>query len=593
MENIFSELNKSLVDFKKNSGQFLLLFISLDLLNGVIIIPFFRFITNYLLEVLALPFDSWRNILVITIKHTGPLLFFLLAFLVLFFILYLELTFLLLSVKAIKERQYKFSQILQLTFSVLKQFRMSTFFLFLAYFLLVMPFIILVFRTPLLAAIKLPQFILDYLTRSFWLGTFLFLFYVYLIVFGLRWVYALPLIIFKKEKTKQAIKESWRATAHSKWHFLAKKIALITLAAVLFNLFFAGLIYLLQTGVDLFPGKYAYVLAILNLLLLQIVNEITLCWSVTANLNLLLKNFSLPLASKIIYLPKKKPGKFLLFLAIIYLFLAGLANYVYLFNTPKLPLAISHRGVDNHNSVQNTVASLRKIHQEKPDLVEIDVHETKDHHFVVMHDENLAALTGVNREPSELTLREMMHLKAKEDGHEAYLASLKQYLKAAQHLHQRILIEIKTTPHDTKDFLPKFNREFGPEIIRNKDQVQSLDYHAVAKLHTLNPKLDVFYLEPYNFADPRSQASGYAMEYSTINMAFVWQAHLHHHPVYVWTVNDGHLMKKMMYEHVDGIITDRLALLKKKIREFRHEGNYANRIRNYVFVLPMKYDITA
>lgn len=592
MENILSVLNKNLADFKKNSWRYFSLLLGLDLLNGVIIIPFFRYVANYLLRALVLPFDSWRNIGIIITRHTGPLALFLLSFFILFLIFYLELVFLLLSLKAFQERKFNFPLLLSLTFRRLKGFRASTFFLFLAYFLLVMPFIDLAFRTPLLAAIKLPQFILDYLTRSFWLGTFLFLFYVYLIVLGIRWIYALPLTIFK-EKTGQAIKESWHATAHGKWHQLTKQITLITLIAILLNLAFAGLIYLLQTAIDLFPGKYAYAVAIFNLLLIQIVAEITLCWSVTANLNLLLKNLPLPAKGKIISLPKKKPAKSLLFLALIWLIMAGLFDSVYLFNTPKIPLAISHRGVDNHNSVQNTVAALTKINKEKPDLVEIDVHESKDHQFVVMHDENLAALTGVNREPSELTLREMTSLKAKEDGHRAHLASLKQYLKTAHHLHQKILIEIKTTPHDSKDFLSKFNREFGSKIIKNKDQIQSLNYHAVEELHALNSKLTVFYLEPYNFADPRGSANGYAMEYSTVNTFFVWQAHLGHHPVYVWTVNDGHLMKKMMYEHVDGIITDRLALLKRKIKEFRREASYANRIRNYIFVLPMKDDITA
>ncbi|MFT8841085.1 MAG: glycerophosphodiester phosphodiesterase family protein [Leuconostoc citreum] len=56
-------------------------------------------------------------------------------------------------------------------------------------------------------------------------------------------------------------------------------------------------------------------------------------------------------------------------------------------------VTISHRGVTNRNGVQNTIPALEKtVKKEKPDYVEIDVRETKDNQFVVLHDENLALL---------------------------------------------------------------------------------------------------------------------------------------------------------------------------------------------------------
>ena len=43
----------------------------------------------------------------------------------------------------------------------------------------------------------------------------------------------------------------------------------------------------------------------------------------------------------------------------------------------------------------------------KPDYIEIDVQETKDHQFVVMHDANLQELAGVDGTPQEFTLAEL------------------------------------------------------------------------------------------------------------------------------------------------------------------------------------------
>ena len=89
----------------------------------------------------------------------------------------------------------------------------------------------------------------------------------------------------------------------------------------------------------------------------------------------------------------------------------ALEGYIYL-EAPvtNTPLVISHRGVSNKNGVQNTVQSLEKTAQLKPDLIEMDVQETKDGQFVMMHDANLKNLAGINARPQDLTLEELTGL---------------------------------------------------------------------------------------------------------------------------------------------------------------------------------------
>ncbi len=144
--------------------------------------------------------------------------------------------------------------------------------------------------------------------------------------------------------------------------------------------------------------------------------------------------------------------------------------------------------------------------------------------FIVIHDENLLKLTGVNKAPNDLTLRQLEKLTAKEDGYHAKLVSFDQYLEEAKRLHQKLLIEIKTTAKDSKKMLQRFNQKYGKTILKNAYQVQSLDYRVVEGLHLINPRLVVFYIQPYNFTYPQSVASGYSMEYSTLNSDFIWQA---------------------------------------------------------------------
>ena len=72
-----------------------------------------------------------------------------------------------------------------------------------------------------------------------------------------------------------------------------------------------------------------------------------------------------------------------------------------------LPVTISHRGVDNGNAVQNSIEALEKTSQLKPDYIEMDVQETKDGQFIVMHDTDLMALTGNTGGTHDYTLAEL------------------------------------------------------------------------------------------------------------------------------------------------------------------------------------------
>lgn len=70
----------------------------------------------------------------------------------------------------------------------------------------------------------------------------------------------------------------------------------------------------------------------------------------------------------------------------------------------------------------------------------MDVQETKDGHFVVMHDANLRHLTGVNGTPQDLTLKELTNLTVTENGVQAPVCSFDSYLEKAHKLNQNYLL---------------------------------------------------------------------------------------------------------------------------------------------------------
>lgn len=561
------------------------LLLILDLFNQLLVIPLFRLAATFILQAMALPFVSWRNLVVILRWHWGPLLLFLLLCCCLFGLLYGQAVFLLWGWQAIRAGNFRWLKTLRLSFLSLKKTSGHSLLLFLAYLILLTSGLELFYRTLLATKLQVPDFLLDYLTRYFWLGCLLFALYVSCLYFGWRFIYALPLLVLRSKSSEAAFKMSWQRTRGNRGRKLGQKLLIIFAYTVGGQLIAALLLVGLQTVCDLFPGEYARGAAVINLTLMQLVSELALFVALDRTFSLLLRPLK---TAQVRQTREETSNRFcLLLLTGLLIALSLQSNHLYL-QPLRLPLTIAHRGVDNRNGVQNTIPALRKTSREKPDLVEIDVHETKDDRFIVLHDENLQKLTGVNHLPSELTLRQLTRLKAEENGRKASLVSLDHYLRVAKRVHQRLLIELKTTPHDSRQMLQHFNQQYGRLLVRRHYQVQSLDYRAVATLKRLNPHLVTIYLQAYNFSAPLSKVDGYAMEFSTINRDFISQAHASHQLVYVWTVNSPRLMRKMMYEHVDGIVTDHVALLRKESRCFKQEVTPVNYLLHYLFTVPVK-----
>lgn len=584
MKSAFEDIRVYTSEFKNHLLQYILLFLSLDLISQFIVIPLFRYVTTFVLQAGAIPFVSYQNVITIITTHTSIFIILIIELILLMLIVYSEFAFLLIGVKNIKTATFTLSGVFKETFISLKTLRISSLLLLIAYFIFIVPFADIIFRTPLLSKIQIPDFILDYMTINWILALILILFYLVIGVLGLRLILTLPLMIFKQQKTWPAMKQSWKLT-RKLWRPLLIRLGELTFLAAIILLGFYCSFYLLQLACDIFPRKLSFIIAVVNLTIIQIISEVVLIWSSVIAICFLFKPIGIQEKSHPAHTNKAVISTSSIIIAVLVIG-AAISNIIYLGTNFSAPVIISHRGVSEENGVQNTIPALKKTARLKPDYVEIDLHETKDKQFVVMHDENLKKLTGVDKKPNELTLKELTHLTAKENGSEGKVASFDQYLKAAKKLHQKLLIEVKTTPQDSKKMLEYFNRKYGNLIIERHYQVQSLDYGVVENLHRINPKLPVLYIQPYNFTYPESVAKGYSMEYSTLDSDFIWQAHLNHHPVYAWTVNQSGLIKRLMYDHVDGIITDDVPEVKKAIKDFKNNSSYANKILNYTIILP-------
>lgn len=587
MKQILATIKRETRHFNQYWWVYLTLFFSVDLVIQLVVIPAFRLVTTYVLQAGAIPFVSYQNIVTIITQHPLVVVALLLELALLLLVIYWQFAIILLGVRDIQAGTISVRHLLRESGQALHRLRPASLLVLLGYFVLVILFANLVFRTPLLSKIQIPAFILDFMTRNAFLLTGLLVFYTLMIVLGVRYLLALPLMVYRGQRPQVALVNSCHQTSHGQWWPLVARILVISLVAGLVMVIFYGLLVGLQFVLDLLPGKLSLVMAVVNLTLVQLGSECLAVWIGVVTIMTLVR----PLGDAIPATPaafrvSRGIKRTLVVAGSLIVLVTAVSGGFYLTGNNRRPVTISHRGVAEKNGVQNTIPALERTHRLYPDYVEMDVHETKDHQFVVMHDENLKELAGVNKAPYQLTLSQLTHLTVHENGYRAKIASFDDYLKVADRLHQKLLVEVKTTPHDSKGMLTRFSNRYAKTLERHSDQVQSLDYRVVTGMRRRAPHLPVIYIQPYNFTYPNIAADGYSMEYSTLTDDFISLAHLQHKLVYSWTVDERPVMMQAMYDNVDGVITNNLQDLNAAIRSYDSRRSYARRLLNYIMVVP-------
>lgn len=415
-----------------------------------------------------------------------------------------------------------------------------------------------------------PALMLDFLTRRTWLLIIAMLLYLVVLVIGFLMLADLVAMAADQITLKQA-----RQNPNAGWQRLAN--ALSTLGgALILSLLGWGLnhfLLLILSGLEKFPGKWVWLIAIVFRSLMLgggfwlLAGAVVILVLGQQSSNKRFKNQ--PIANFPSWFGK---GIWLMITVLILM-----TSVVSLPAVWHQPVAISHRGVTQKDGVQNTLPAAEKTRRLHPDYIEIDVHETADQKFVVMHDENLHQLTGINRKPRQLTLKHLQGLAADENGHRAHLVSFDQYLAFAQKHRQKLLVEIKTTPADSPRMLQHFNQCYGRQLQQNHAWLHSMDLHAVQELHRLNPKLAIMAIQPYVLGWP-SRDVGWNVEYSMLNPLLIAQLHFNHQPICVWTVDDPDTMRQAALMGVDGIVTDNLKALDIALKDTERHHDYAVRL---------------
>lgn len=588
---------KNMIDFFSGTSAY---FRDVLLMHGFmlfILLPFLASSTRFILRQGQINYLSYDTIPIIFEKHPGVLIALLLILVLIVIAVFFEFTFLLLSIFFIKKKQpISLSNLLKGTFLQLKKIRFSTILFFLFYFFLVLPLSGLGFNSDLLAKIKIPAFIMDFIfANRVTIIALVLLGYLLFFYLSIRLIFALPEMILRDVPFRQAVKESWHSTKNHFFRILGQFIVIGGSILVFFVLSYTVILSAQAIIEAAFP-EYALVSAVVAMTLLQFVLLLNIIFSTVGIFYITIDYMDdegfLPEIPQWFFTQKKpsrrewtalKIGSFV-FIATIFGIGVGTYNTNYLSNPSiKEPLTLSHRGVDDGNGVQNSLTALEKTSLEKPSYVEMDVQETKDKQFVVFHDFNLKNLTGVNKRPNELTLAELEKLTVTENGMQAPVCSFDDYLAKAKQLNQKLLIEIKTTKQDSPDLVDRFIEKYRNIILKEEHIIQTLTFNTATELKEKEPNFYVGYILPFNIVGPPvANVDFFTMEYTTLNRNFVNAAHNDGKKVYAWTANDEDTMTRMMFYGVDGIITDKLKLLNETIRTDVDELTYSDKLLHFV-----------
>lgn len=237
---------------------------------------------------------------------------------------------------------------------------------------------------------------------------------------------------------------------------------------------------------------------------------------------------------------------------------------------------IGHRGGASIGP-ENTLACYKKGIEAGADMIEIDIHLTKDGKIVICHDQTIDRTTNGNGKIREMMLEEIRQYNVVDsDGNvtDEKIPTLDEVFDLLLKTRAsgnpcKLLIEIKRTGniyHGLEELLLKkiYDCQAKDWIV-----VQSFNDFALEKIHKLDPTirleklfflkfpglpiiLDWFHFSYFSY-EKYSYVRSFNMQYLWLTESFLNEIHEHGKEVKIWTL-EGPNVPQM---NVDGIITNR------------------------------------
>ncbi|HUH53669.1 MAG TPA: glycerophosphoryl diester phosphodiesterase membrane domain-containing protein [Microbacteriaceae bacterium] len=467
------------------------------------------------------------------------------------------------------------------------------------YLFIVIPVTGFGFASLLVERIAIPAFVTGELYKSTSGTIFMVIYLLTLGVLNTRWSLTTPIFTLTRATGGQSLRSSWKLTTGLGGIQIPLAVASIMLGAALATVVLVGLTLLPVWIADNIAPTAAPVVASIGLGVAEVLGGLLTSLVIALIMAVLfsylqLHKDSLPKNRQLQSLEhddakqsqktepknKKRRAPTLTFSIALVALTALLATVSYgpindLAQKPQ-SLVLGHRGF-SEGGVENTIGGLEAAAEAGADLVEMDVMQTIDGKFVVMHDVNLNRLAGQNVDVKSLTLAELTKITVKDQqGHTDLIPSLADYVNRAAELDMPLLIEIKLSGAETPNHVDELVTELESLDALDSHIYHSLDPASVARLKRIRPNLNVGYTMAFAGVEvPDTPADFIVVEAWTATEKMQKEAYAAGLGFMVWTVNDVPTMREHLRRGTDGIITDHPDLTIKARKEMQRERGLA------------------
>lgn len=586
-------IKNSINRIKENYIEYLFTNAMIQVIKTIILIPLYSFILVLALKKSKV-FAFTNNNIMSLLKNPIALIIGLIGVFIMMISIFYEIGYyFLLADNQIKEREYSVRSMLGILRKKSKYLLSFNSIILVLYLILLLPLANIGLISNIGLNLKIPDFITDELLNTTY-GPYIYFGLLFILtIITIKLIYTIYFFVTEKnDRIFDAVKKSWK---FSKGRVI-KNIILILGASIFFGIFILIIIFIAMSPLivseKIYPG-ISWLTSAISLTLAQIafiflggllqpliVNIIVETAEIGENNNLTEKNIKSKPEKRLEKLVRKitnrKSGKILIGLIPV-VFLIG--NIMVIQSTVYKPVTavIAHRGYMD-KAVENSLEGVIEAAKVGADMVELDVQETKDGNFIIMHDYTLKRLAKVDKNIYDLTLAEIENIELTQNGYKAKIPTLEEFIDLAKEENIDLLVEVKPHGHESSDMERNFVNILKEKNVIDKYIVQSLDLDTLDRIKEIDEDITTCYIIPFLLGNlPKTEHDYICIEDFSASERLIKEANEEYEGILVWTINKEELMKKYFALNVNGIITNNpeLAL---KLRNELDENSFFTRI---------------
>ncbi len=416
----------------------------------------------------------------------------------------------------------------------------------------------------------------------------------------IRWLFAIPVLIFENARPVEALKKSWQRTRYrilalgmpqAVWWIFILIASIVT--TLVFKTFFA---YVLAHA-----GLKLVIILPLVVIALAVIVITDLSWFIIGkaiHMFLIVDFYRETVTNKIKaheesrVLKKLSPSilKKLGWVGICFALVAAIISGVTFLknlNFDRHIAVTAHRG-SSLKAPENTMSALRQAIADGADYAEIDVQTTADGTVILMHDADLMRIASVNRRIQDTRFEELKEIDIGSwfsgDFSNERTATLDEAIKLVNG-HIKLNIELKYNRLD-----PGLVEKVGNIILSNafsgKCVITSLNNGELKKFRKSFPEVKTGFIVFRALGSlTKTEFDFLSIQATKAKSRLVKNAHKNGKEIHVWTVNDLQTALSMIEVGVDNIITDKPDFIRNLLRtwnDFTDTEKIALWLRNLI-----------